>query len=454
MVLVKWTSELVRRLAWLDTTVVSDALEALGLPSGISGLRAQWGSPRVAGVARTVELEPDLGGAPGPHIATRAIAAAGPGDVVVVANGGRTDVSCWGGLLSLGSTSRGLSGVVADGVCRDVAEAKALHFPVFARGTTPRTARTRLRERAFGTTVTIAGVEVAHGDLVVADSSGVAFIAEARAEEVLVRAEAASAREAAIAADIRDGASIAEAMHDARLAGQVLTGASRHPSSSVYSSEQQLRQLPTAAISDALDRLGLPGSLHGIGPLREGQAACGPAYTAAYEPVDGSGGTVGDFLDHVPAGAVIVIDNGGRTDCTVWGGIMTQVAYASGVAGTIVHGTCRDTATSALLGYPIWSAGRFMRTGKDRVRLAAVQQPVVIDGVTITPGDLVCADDDGVVVVPATRAGEVARLACGIENAEARILTAVQSGARLADARAAHGYHALQTAPDADRDNA
>jgi regulator of RNase E activity RraA len=177
--------------------------------------------------------------------------------------------------------------------------------------------------------------------------------------------------------------------------------------------------------------------------LHEGQSACGPAYTAAYEPVDGCGGTVGDFLDDVPAGAVVVIDNAGRTDCTVWGGIMTQVAYASGVAGTIVHGACRDTATSAILGYPMWSTGRFMRTGKDRVRLAAVQQPVIIDEVTITPGDMVCADDDGVAIVPAAHANVVARLARGIETAEARILTAVQEGARLADARAAHGYQRI-----------
>jgi regulator of RNase E activity RraA len=451
---VKRTSELMRRLAWLDTTAVSDALEGLGLPPGIGGLRAQCGGRRLAGVARTVELEPDPGDTPGPHIATRAIAAASAGDVMVVANGGRTDVSCWGGLLTLGSTSRRLAGVVADGVCRDVAEAEALSFPVFARGTIPRTARTGLRERTFGTTVTIAGVEVADGDLVVADASGVAFIPQARAGEVLVRAEAVAAREAAIAAEIRDGASMTEAMHDARLAGQVSPGTHLDSEPSVISAEQRLRHMPTAAISDALDRLGLPGSLHGIGPLREGQSAFGPAYTAAYEPVDSSGGTVGDFLDDVPAGAVIVIDNAGRTDCTVWGGIMTKVAHAFGVAGTIVHGACRDTVTSGMLGYPMWSVSRFMRTGKDRVRLAAVQQPLIIDGVTITPGDLVRADDDGVVVVPAARAEEVSRLARGIETAEARILAAVQRGARLADTRAVHGYHGLQTAPDADEDNA
>jgi regulator of RNase E activity RraA len=115
----------------------------------------------------------------------------------------------------------------------------------------------------------------------------------------------------------------------------------------------RLAGLPTAAISDALDRLGLPGSLHGIGALHPGQRACGPTFTVAYEPVDDQGGTVGDFLDDVPSGAVVLIDNAGRTDCTVWGGIMTSVAAATGIAATVVHGACRDTATAARTGYPI-----------------------------------------------------------------------------------------------------
>jgi regulator of RNase E activity RraA len=72
------------------------------------------------------------------------------GDVVVVANGGRTDVSGWGGLLSLGCVERGLAGAVVDGACRDVAEAQADGLPVFARGTSPRTARGRLRQKSAG----------------------------------------------------------------------------------------------------------------------------------------------------------------------------------------------------------------------------------------------------------------------------------------------------------------
>jgi regulator of RNase E activity RraA len=206
-----------------------------------------------------------------------------------------------------------------------------------------------------------------------------------------------------------------------------------------------LRDIPTASISDALDRLGLPGSIHGIGPLRPGQHVCGPAYTVAYEPVDEAGGTVGEFLDDVPAGSVIVIDNHGRTDCTVWGGIMTQVAAHRGVAATVIHGACRDVAVTATTDYRIWSAGRFMRTGKDRVRVRAVQAPLRVDGVTIRPGDLVCADEDGVVVVPAERVDEVHAAAAYVERVEDAIVRAVRDGASLAEARRRQGYHALQS---------
>ena len=217
------------------------------------------------------------------------------------------------------------------------------------------------------------------------------------------------------------------------------------PPTTTDSGASLLAGLPTASISDALDKLGLPGSVHGIGPLRPGQHACGPAYTVAYEPIDAQGGTVGDFLDDVPAGSVIVIDNAGRTDCTVWGGIMTQVAAHQGVAATVINGVCRDVAVTATTDYRIWSAGRFMRTGKDRVRVRAVQEPLLVDGVTIRPGDVVCADEDGIVVVPAERAGEVAAVAAQIERVEDAIVRAVHAGATLTQARRDNGYHSLQT---------
>jgi regulator of RNase E activity RraA len=204
----------------------------------------------------------------------------------------------------------------------------------------------------------------------------------------------------------------------------------------------------SASISDALDSLGLPGSLHGIGALNQGQRVTGPVFTVSYEPVDEAGGTVGDFLDDVPAGAVVLIDNDGRTDCSVWGGIMSETAHERGIAGTVINGTCRDTAVATRTGYPIWSVSRFMRTGKDRVRVVAVQRPLTIDHVVIAPGDVLVADDDGVVVVPAARWDEVVDVARRIDDIEEAIVADVRGGATLAEARAAHGYHSLQTTKD------
>jgi len=86
-----------------------------------------------------------------------------------------------------------------------------------------------------------------------------------------------------------------------------------------------------------------------------------------------------------------------------------------------------------------------MRTGKDRVRVRAVQEPLLVDGVTIHPGDMVCADEDGVVVVAAERADEVASVAAEVERVEAAIVAIVRDGATLREARSSNGYHTLQT---------
>ena len=215
---------LLKRLDALDSTVVSDALDGLHLPAGLGGLRPAWGMPRFVGRARTVALEVDSGGPAGPHLSTSVVADARPGDVLVVANGGRLDVSCWGGILSLGCVQQGVVGVVADGVCRDVGEAQTLGLPVFARGVSPRTARGRLRQRATAIPIQLEDVTVREGDLVIADDSGVAFVPAGWAEEVLAAAEAIVVREAAITADIRAGIRIDRAMHDARLAGSSQSG--------------------------------------------------------------------------------------------------------------------------------------------------------------------------------------------------------------------------------------
>ena len=209
--------------------------------------------------------------------------------------------------------------------------------------------------------------------------------------------------------------------------------------------------LSTAEISDALDALRLPGSALGIGHIAGAKRIFGPAYTVRYGPVDQAApGTVGDYLDDTPAGTVVVLDNAGRTDCTVWGGILSRIGAHRGIAGTVINGVCRDTSEADTAGYPLYALGRFMRTGKDRVQVEAVNEPVSLGDVRVAPGDIIAADQDGVVVVPAARAAEVFARALSLHEAEESIVQAALSGASLAEARQQARYHTLQRPERAD----
>lgn len=202
--------------------------------------------------------------------------------------------------------------------------------------------------------------------------------------------------------------------------------------------------LSTSAVSDALDMLGLDGQLSGIHSMVPGARCAGPVFTVTFAPVSHAGeGTAADYLEDVPPGSVVVLDNAGRTDCTVWGDLLTAFACLRGVAGTLVWGVARDTADCARLGYPLFAAGRWMRTGKGRVRLAAVGAEVDLGGVRIAVGDTVVADDDGAVRVPAAHWPRVRELAEQVEQSEAAIKQALASGTSLAEARKANRYHQL-----------
>ena len=203
--------------------------------------------------------------------------------------------------------------------------------------------------------------------------------------------------------------------------------------------------LDTPGVSDALDKLGLPGQCLGIAPLGNySQVVVGPAFTVQYVSASVPAGTVGDFIDAVLPGDVVVIDNAGRTDCTVWGDIMTQYAGSRNIAATVIDGVCRDVNKALGDGYPVFSKGRFMRTGKDRVQVQSLNQPVSIGTARVCARDIVVADANGVVIVPRARAAEVAACARQIELVEADIRALIAQGQTLESARAALGYHNLQ----------
>ena len=208
---------------------------------------------------------------------------------------------------------------------------------------------------------------------------------------------------------------------------------------------ERFKKLDTTCVSDAMDKIGIECSVYGVKPIQRGEKICGRAFTVHYVPCGAVKGTVGDFLDDVAPGQVIVIDNAGRDNCTVWGDIMAKTAKKYGIAGTVIDGVCRDIPAVLECQYPIFSKGYYMRTGKDRVYVDAVNVPVTLSDIQVCPGDIVIGDDTGVVVVPQSRAEEVAEIAENIDRKEQEILALVAKGYKLKEARAMTGYHHLQT---------
>lgn len=205
-------TDLIARLAKLDTCALSDALDSLGVAGVALGLAVLSSQRKIAGRAVTVTLGPADGRTAQRHLGTAAVEAGGPGSVVVVQHNGRTDVAGWGGVLSLGAKSKGVEGVVIDGACRDIDEAREMDFPVYARVGVPRTARGRVIEYAWNEPVTLCGVAVAPGDYVLADGSGVVFVPADIAEQAIALAEKIVRKEKLMARAVREGVPISQVM--------------------------------------------------------------------------------------------------------------------------------------------------------------------------------------------------------------------------------------------------
>ena len=183
----------VSRLAQFPTSVVSDALDELGIEGVLPGIRAQRvGQGRIAGLALPVRLEPKrndpsayrFGGGVGKPL-EQVLQTMQDGDVVVMDVSGSDRAAAWGGLASRIAQRRGVRGTIMWGSCRDIEEIRAVGYPVWAVGVCPRRSRNDFTFGSINQPVTISNVVIASRDFVLADESGVICIPRARIEEVL-----------------------------------------------------------------------------------------------------------------------------------------------------------------------------------------------------------------------------------------------------------------------------
>lgn len=204
--------ELLARCAAIGTSTWADAMDTLGIAGVVQGIERRGGQGRIAGFAVTARhVWGGLGDFDRADFAVgRLVAATGPGRVLMVDAGG-TCISTFGGIASLAASRRQATAVVIDGACRDVDEIRATGLWLASRHVTPLTGKTRLRLQAMGEAVTIGGVQVAEGDLVVGDDTGLIAVPRARLQDVLAAAKHALEVDERVERGIRDGLSFAEA---------------------------------------------------------------------------------------------------------------------------------------------------------------------------------------------------------------------------------------------------
>ena len=197
-------------------------------------------------------------------------------------------------------------------------------------------------------------------------------------------------------------------------------------------------RLTSAILSDALDEAGFRHQVleRRLAPLLPGTRAFGRAATARFVPderdvpADPYAAAI-DFVDSLQRGQLVVIATGESTASAVWGELFSAAAIGAGAVGVITDGDLRDTDRITALGFAAFSRGRRPIDYRRRLALAETATTVTIGGVSVANGDLVMADDDGVVVIPQDAEQTVLRIARVRASGESTVLAELLAGESL-----------------------
>jgi regulator of RNase E activity RraA len=200
----------------------------------------------------------------------------------------------------------------------------------------------------------------------------------------------------------------------------------------------RLAALDTCALSDALDGYGRAGVLAGVRPLWPvPRVVVGRVRTLRVGPKEpGAGPTVHlgtQLIETAEPGDVVLVDAGGRTDVSSWGGILSTAATRAGIAGIVIDGACRDIGESEQLGLPVFGRAVVPTSARGRIVQLGMDEEITVCGVPARTGDLLVADVCGAVVVPQDLAEQAVELAERIAARERDMVAAVRSGRSVVD---------------------
>ena len=212
----------------------------------------------------------------------------------------------------------------------------------------------------------------------------------------------------------------------------------------------RLARLDACAVSDALDQLGLPASVTGLGPRAAKGRFSGSIVTvklAAGKPPEGTmpRHLCTTAIDLAAPGQVIVVEQRTGIECAGWGGILSNAARRRDLAGVIVEGLARDVDEAAEIGFPVHARGATARTARGRIYESATGEPVRVGDVTVANGDWVVADGSGVAFIPAARIADVLAAAERIAAREAAMTKAVLAGHPVSMVMGGDYEHLLET---------
>ena len=190
---------------------------------------------------------------------------------------------------------------------------------------------------------------------------------------------------------------------------------------------ERLLKLGAGPVSDALDKGGAMD--HEMRPWSANARMAGPAFTVQVHTADIL--MVSKALAECPVGHVLVIDGHGERNTALWGGLTTMSALRKGLAGVVVDGAIRDLADIRASKLPVFALAAVPNAGGAQYA-GKLQVPVACGGAVVHPGDWLVGDDDGVVVIPASRLEETWEKATRIVEAEKRIAKAIRAGVEVA----------------------
>lgn len=216
---------------------------------------------------------------------------------------------------------------------------------------------------------------------------------------------------------------------------------------------ERLSRLDSCAVSDALDKLGLQGSVTGIERFSTDRRITGQVLTVKLDRAEGRDTSVTNSrhlcttaIDAAKPGDIIVVEQRTGLDAASWGGNLSIGAQVRGVAGVIVEGPARDIDDSRKLDFTVFARSHTARTARGRIVEVATNEPIVVGDVTVSPGDYVIADSSAVVFVAQSEIARVLEAAEAIMQREDALAQAIRSGTPISQVMAGNYENMLKKA--------